>query len=118
MKQSKEGSVIVLEPQKLLCGVEKVVLLHLLWISHFHHAPLMIFVIRKLLWLVHDGYLWLEEPIPIMVELIHRISQFPCKGKYPAKIAGKSKDLALTHEIFFAYFPSELYEWITMLVDS
>lgn len=46
MKQSKEGSVIVLELQKWLGGVEKVRLLHLLWIPHFHSAPIMIFVIR------------------------------------------------------------------------
>ena len=30
MKQSKEGSVTTLEPQKWLCGVEKAGLLHLL----------------------------------------------------------------------------------------
>lgn len=74
MKQSKEGSVTTLEPQKWLGGVEKAELLHLLWIPHFHCAPITIFVIRQLLCLVHNGYLWLEEPIPITVEIIHKIS--------------------------------------------
>ena len=67
--------------------MEKARLLHLLWIPHFHHDPITIFFIRKLLFLVHDGYLWLEEPIPITTDLIHRISWFPCKGKDPATIA-------------------------------
>jgi len=44
---------------------------------------------------VHDGYLWLEEPIPITADLIHRISELPHKGKDPVTIAGKSSDLAL-----------------------
>jgi len=44
---------------------------------------------------VHDGYLWLEEPIPITVELIHRISWLPYTGRDPVEIAGKSRDLAL-----------------------
>jgi len=46
MKQSKEGSVIALEPWKWLRGVEEARLLHLLWIPHFHSAQIMIFVIR------------------------------------------------------------------------
>lgn len=45
--------------------------------------------------LVHDGCLWLEEPIPITTDLIHRISWLPCKGKDPTKIARKSRDLVL-----------------------
>lgn len=95
MKQSKEGSVTTLETHKWLHGVEKARLLHLLWIPDFHRTPITIFIIRQLLCLVHDGYLWLEEPIPITTELSHRISQLPCKGKDPTEIAGKSKDLAL-----------------------
>ena len=76
--------------------MEKVRLLHLLWILHFHCAPITIFVIRKLIFLVHNGYLWLEEPIPITTELIHRISNFPCMGRDPVKIVGQSGDLVLT----------------------
>ena len=36
--------------------------------------------------MVHDGCLWLEEPIPITVELIHRISRLPCSGRDPVEI--------------------------------
>lgn len=62
-----------------------------------HHTPITIFVIRQLLCLLHDGYLWLEEPIPITTDLIHFISQLPYKGKDPATISkGKGSDFSLT----------------------
>ena len=95
MKQNTKGAVITLEPCKWLCGVEKARFLHLLWIPHFHRVPITIFVIRQLLCLVHDEYLWLEEPIPIMADLIHRISWLPYKGKDPVTIVEKCSDLAL-----------------------
>lgn len=53
--------------------------------------------------MVHDGYLWLEDPIPIMVDLIHRISQLPCKGKDPMTIAGKSNNFALVEAMKTKY---------------
>lgn len=76
--------------------MENARLLNLLWMSHLHRAPISIFFIRQLLCLVHDGYLWLEELIPIIADLIHRISRLPCKGKDLVTIAkGKGSDLAL-----------------------
>ncbi len=88
MYQKKDASngVIKLEPCKWLRGVEKLGLLNLLWMSHYHHAPMTIFFIRQLLCLVHDGYLWLEDPIPITIDLIHHISRLPYKGKDLARI--------------------------------
>lgn len=32
--------------QKWLCGVERVGLLHLQWIPHYHHTSVTVFVIR------------------------------------------------------------------------
>jgi len=55
----------------------------------------MIFIIKQLLFLVHDGYLWLEDPILIMVELIHRISWLSCAGRDPMEIAGIGGDLII-----------------------
>lgn len=46
MKQNTTSVVITLEPQKWLRGVEKARLLNLLWVPHFHHTPITIFVIR------------------------------------------------------------------------
>ena len=64
--------------------------------SHFHHAPITIFVFRKLLYLLHDGCLWLDEPKPITAYLIQHISQLPCKVEDPADISeGKGSDLAI-----------------------
>lgn len=74
MKQNRTGVVKTLEPCKWLRGVENVRLLNLLWVLHFHRVPITIFVIMQLICLVHNGYLWLKEPIPIMVDLIHYIS--------------------------------------------
>ena len=45
-KQNTAGGVTELELRKWLCGVEKAGLLNLLWVSHFHHTPITIFVIR------------------------------------------------------------------------
>lgn len=81
MKKNTAGVVTMLELRKRLHRVENVRLLNLLWVPHFHHTPIAIFVIRQLLFLMHDQYLCLEEPIPIMVYLIHRISRLPYKGK-------------------------------------
>jgi len=58
-------------------------------------VPITIFVIKQLLFLVHDGYLWLEEPIPITTDLIHHISQLLYNRKDPPTIARKGSDLAL-----------------------
>lgn len=93
----------MLEPQKWQCTVEKAKLLHLLWIPYFHHAPITIFIIRQLLFLVHDGYLRLEEPIPITTNLIHHISWLRCKGKDLVTIAGKGSDLALAEAMKVKY---------------
>ena len=85
--------------------MEEARLLHLLWIPHFHWALVTIFVIRQLLFLVHDGCLWLEEPIPIMTDLIDGISRLPCMGRDPVGIVGKSRDLALVEAM------KKKYKW-------
>ena len=88
--------MIELEPRKWLRQVEKEELLNLLWVLHYHHTLVTIFVIRQLLFLVHDGRLWLEEPIPITDHLIHRITWLPCKGEDQMNISeGKSDDLTI-----------------------
>ena len=45
-------------------------------------------VIKQLLCLVHDGCLWLEEPIPITNMLIHRIMRLPYTREYLAMAFG------------------------------
>ena len=74
MEQITEGVVTTLQLKEWLQRVEEVGLLHLLSIPHFHQAPIRILIISQLLFLLHDGYLWLEDPIPITKDLIHQIS--------------------------------------------
>ena len=52
---------------------------------------------------MHDGYLWLEEPIPITVDLIHQISRLLVKGNDPTATAGKSSNLALAEAMKAMY---------------
>jgi len=95
--------VITLEPRKWLHGVENTACCTY-YGYHISTARLTIFIIRQLLCLVHDGYLWLEEPITITTDLIHYISWLPCKGKDLATIAeGKGNDLALTEAMKVKY---------------
>ena len=70
----KTAGTIQLDLRKWLKGVEKAGFLNLLWVSHYHRAPVTVFIIKQLLCLVHDGCLWLEEPFPITDHLIHRIT--------------------------------------------
>lgn len=63
-----------LEPQRWLKGVDKAGFLNLLWLPHYNRTSVTVLVIKKLRCLVHDGCLWLEEPIPIMDRLIHKIT--------------------------------------------
>ena len=67
--------------------MEKVGLLNLRWIPHYHHAAITIFVNQQLLCLVQDGYLWLEEPIPNIANLVRRIIHFIVKRNDPINIA-------------------------------
>lgn len=71
-------------------------MLHLWWIPHYHHTSITIFVIWKIKCLIHYGYLWLEELIPITVDLIHQIYWLPTKGNNTTAIAGESSDLGIT----------------------
>lgn len=66
-----------LEPRRWLRVVDKVGLLNLLWVSHYNRTLITVLVIKQLLFLVHDGCLWLEDPVPIIDRLIHRITWFP-----------------------------------------
>ena len=86
-KKDMPTTVIELEPLKWLRCVEKAGLVNLLWVPHYYCTPMTVFVIRQLLCLVHDGWLWLEEPIPITDHLIHWISWLPYSGEDPAKIS-------------------------------
>lgn len=77
-------------------GVAKAVLSNMLWVLHFSRTNINTMCIIQLLTLVHDGCLWLGEPIPITDMLIHHITRFPNQGVDPAEeFGGKSKEKKL-----------------------
>ena len=91
----QDSGVTELEMVKWIHGVENSRLLNLLWVPHYHRTTINTTCVQKLLTLLHDGYLWLEEPIPITTEIIHRISRLPCAGRDPVEIVGTSGDLTI-----------------------
>ena len=92
----KTTRMTALEPWKWLKGMDKAGMLNLLWVSHYNRTPITLLVIKQLLCLVHDGCLWLEEPIPITDRLIHRITRLPYSRENPAVMfGGKVGELAL-----------------------
>lgn len=64
-------------------------MLNLLWVSHYHHTPIILMVIKKFLCLVDNGCMWLGEPIPITDMLIHRVTLLPHSGLNPAMAIGE-----------------------------
>lgn len=77
-----------LEIRKWLRGVEKAGFLNLLWVLHCNRTSVTILVIKQLLFLVHDGCLWLEEMIPITYMFIHIIKHLPYIGEKLSMIFG------------------------------
>jgi len=60
---------------------------------------------------MHDGFLWLEEPIPITDHLIHHITWLPYSRENPANVSeGKGGELALV-EAMKAKFKFEKKKW-------
>jgi len=86
----EEMGVITFELMEWVHGAEKSWLLKPLLVPHYHCTPMI----------VHDGCLWLGEPIPIMNMLIHIMTQQPYKGANPAKeFGGKTREKELTDKM-------------------
>ena len=81
--------MITLEQRRWLRGVDKAGFLNLLWVLHYNRTPVTLLVIKQLLCLVYDGFLWLEELIPITSRLIHSIMQLPYIGENLTMIFGR-----------------------------
>lgn len=104
-------TMIELEMWTWIKGVEKVGLLNLLLVLHYHHALMTVFIIKQLLHLVHDECLWLEEPIHIKNHLIHQIKLLPYSGENQIDISeGKGGELAFA-EVMKTKFKLEKKKW-------
>ena len=96
----KDSGVTMIEPRKWVKGVDKAGSLNLLWVPHYNHMPIIMVVIKQLLCLVHDGCMWLEEPILITDMLIHRITRLLHVGENQTMaFGGKAGERDLAEEM-------------------
>lgn len=66
----EKAGVTHIEPMKWAAGIEFTGLLNMLYVPHFGNSIINAIYVHQLLALVHDGCLWLGEPIPIDEMLI------------------------------------------------
>jgi hypothetical protein len=79
-------------------------ILNLLDIPHFGRGRDINNCIKKLMEVTHGGYLWLEEPVSIDVELISFITGLPSRGENPRSTSmTKMKEKALVEEMKNTY---------------
>jgi hypothetical protein len=79
-------------------------ILGLLEIPHFGRRWNKRNCIKQLMEVTHGGYLWVEEPISIDVELIACITGFPPQGETPAQfLDDKTKEKELDKEMKKTY---------------
>ena len=83
MTQATACVVKVIKPQNWAEGVAAARLTNMLFIAHFVHSIQVNTYVKKLLIYFHRGYLWLDQPYPVNVELIVRITGRPTEGKDP-----------------------------------
>jgi hypothetical protein len=87
----------ILQPKQWVTGLENIGILNLLEIPHFRWGKDVNKCVKQLLSVLHGGFLWLEEPISIDVELISFIIGLPSNGEKLAQyLEDKTKEKALT----------------------
>ena len=79
-----ETGATLLEVKQWAAGLEKAGLLKMLDVPHFGRSTQVTVVVKQLLALVHDGYLWIgNQKININGELIHKITGLSKEGPDP-----------------------------------
>jgi hypothetical protein len=87
-------------PHQWETGLDRIGILGLLKIPHFGRGQYAMTCVKKLLAVMHGRDIWLEKPIPIIVELIAQIIGLPTGGMDPALILNdKSKEKALAEKM-------------------
>ena len=83
----------VLAPQSWIEKLTPSGLLNLLLIPHFGRSSERNAIVKVILSCVHDGYLWLDQPIDLNVDVIHRIIGLNKVGTNPSThFLGKNLD--------------------------
>jgi hypothetical protein len=71
----------MMQPKQWAAGLENTRILNLVEIPHFRRGKEVNNCIKKLMEVLHGGFLWMEEPISIDVELIAFITGLPSMGE-------------------------------------
>lgn len=96
----EQGRPPILNYQKWALGLELSGITNLPDIPHFGHSMYITICVKTLLSCVHGGYLWLDPPVLIDVELINRITGLPMVGEDPAPLfAYKRSDKTVVAQI-------------------
>lgn len=85
----KMFGVTALGSVEWISGANNLGLLNLLRVPHYHRSPINLIVIKQLLFLVHNGCLWLSKLILISDKLIRQITLLPRLGLNLSKAFGK-----------------------------
>jgi hypothetical protein len=94
----------ILQPKPWAAGLENTGILNLLEIPHFGRGKEVNNCIKQLIAVLHGGFLWMEQPISIDVELITTITGLPSMGENPAQyLDDKTKEKALAEEMKRTY---------------
>jgi hypothetical protein len=88
------------QPYQWETRLEKMRSLVRLDLPHFGRGQNETICIKKLLAVTHGGDIWLDKPIPIIVELIVQITGLPIRGMDPTLfLDDKTKEKALAEEM-------------------
>jgi hypothetical protein len=94
----------MMQPKKWATGLENTGILNLVEIPHFGRGKEVNNCIKKLMEVLHGGFLWMEEPVSIDVELIAFITGLPSMGESLTQyLDDKTKEKALTEEMKKTY---------------
>jgi hypothetical protein len=113
-----------LQPKQWETGLENKQILNCLEISHFRRGTYVNNCIKKLLVVLHGGFLWLEEPVSIDVEIIALITGLPSNGEKPAQyLDDKTKEKALPEEMNNTYGTErgshrKIIKWISVTASK
>lgn len=90
--------------QKCALGLELSGINNLLDILYFCHSMYIMNCVKTLLSYVHVGYLWLDPPVSIDVELINKITGLPMVGEDPTPLfADKRIDKIVAAQVAAQY---------------
>jgi hypothetical protein len=94
----------ILQPKPWAVGLANTGILNLVEIPHFGRGKEVNNCVKQLMAVLHGGFLWLEEPISIDVELISFITGLSSMGESPTQyLDDKTKEKSLAEEMKKTY---------------